>query len=354
MSQSTPIDALTKHVIPSIVCPHLLFAMSHVCSKFYHHLHAFRQRFLSLTRMFRTCELEYERDQSIPVLGAFEMDVIARVLYPFRFQLPVAAIDRADLLPKTVIGPVVAHCTPDTHVVGCYKCDTIKTLEWPTLSGFGTNSVRDRFMRVVYPKLAVHKGSLEAAACIYQHNMLRCVDAAVVMRRLCDVYGCDGDHESPYDEDKCIFPYVWVPEISTAKRTNMKRRQNPRYNAQIAKKRALEQEPIVLAVLTSMSHLASDRLSQGMMDFILYYGMPARIISGGGANGDTVGAWAAKHRIPHDVYRVDMSEPSYYAKRAARVVSASTHIMSFDPDVMSDSITLHLARMQHKFVIEIK
>ncbi len=344
--QEVPVVALASLFVKTIRCPYSMLALSHTCRVFRAYFTPFRIRFLSIVCMFRMHRIPFDADND-PLVDAFQVDAVARVLYPFRVKLPAAAMNRYGVT-KTFRAPVAARCTFDTHVVGAHKCDRFNTLDWPTLSGFGDGCIRDRFERVVYPKMEIAQGMREAAPCLYQHNMLRQVDAAMVMQRLCSVFGCDGDHFIPVDDDRNIFSHVWIPQITTAKHTNMILKPNPRYNAQVAKLRS--KQPIVLAVAGGRSAIANAPLfAVAITDFVVHYGIPSGLIVCGSIT-DTAQLWGAKHAVPVEIAYANLDEPNAAEKRAMRMVVACTHYMSFSSTI--NRVGLQLARMQYKHVTE--
>jgi hypothetical protein len=104
-------------------------------------------------------------------------------------------------------------------------------------------------------------------------------------------------------------------------------------------------------------HLFNETLDK----FVVTYGLPAVIVSGGATGADTMGEkWATARGIPTQIFKPQWRKNGTYdagagIKRNTDIVNACTHMIAFPSDKgkgTQDSI--RKAKKQDKIVIEIK
>ena len=104
-------------------------------------------------------------------------------------------------------------------------------------------------------------------------------------------------------------------------------------------------------------HLFNETLDK----FVVTYGLPAVVVSGGATGADTMGEkWATARGIPTQIFKPKWRNAGVYdagagIKRNTDIVNACTHMIAFPSDKgkgTQDSI--RKAKKQDKIVIEIK
>lgn len=97
----------------------------------------------------------------------------------------------------------------------------------------------------------------------------------------------------------------------------------------------MEGEPIILAIVGARTFSDQTLLNEKLQEFIVQYGMPTKVVSGGARGADQMGErWAKKHGIETLIlcpqWRVDGKyNPRAGLDRNTDIVNACTHMVAF-------------------------